>query len=385
MKKVIFIVLTTILTLCACKEKGEHFNINGHITSADDKTLYFEAMSLDGVKALDSVKLDKKGDFEFSGARPGNPEFYRLRIEGQIINISIDSTETINVEADFPTMSTDYKIEGSKECLVIREISRKQIAVQKEIDDIAQNRQLTTGTQSRLIGEAVERYKNDLKANYIIQEPWSAHAYFAIFQAFGNTLVFDPVHNAEDVRFLGAVATGWNERYNGTVRAKNLENIALRGMENTRQPKRQEIDLSQLSNVEISETGMIDIALPDIKGRTRTLSSLKGKVVILDFTAYSIPKSQDRILELRSLYQNYASRGLEIYQISVDPEEHYWKTMSESLPWICVYDQDGTASSYINLYQVKTLPSYFLIDRAGNVVARGENVPDIRKAIENLL
>ena len=133
MKKFFFIVLTTMLTLSACKEQGEHFNIDGHITSADSKTLYFEAVTLDGIQALDSVKLDDEGDFEFSGARPTNPEFFRLRIDGQIINIAIDSTETIKIEADFPTMSTDYKIEGSKECLVIREISRKQIAVQNKI------------------------------------------------------------------------------------------------------------------------------------------------------------------------------------------------------------------------------------------------------------
>lgn len=385
MKKFFFIVLTTMLTLSACKEQGEHFNIDGHITSADSKTLYFEAVTLDGIQALDSVKLDDEGDFEFSSARPTNPEFFRLRIDGQIINIAIDSTETIKIEADFPTMSTDYKIEGSKECLVIREISRKQIAVQNKINNIAQNKQLTTGTQNRLINEAIEEYKNDLKNNYIIQEPWSAHAYFAIFQAIGHMLVFDPVNNAEDVRFLGAVATGWNEHYSGTVRAKNLENITLRGMQNTKRPKRQEINLSDLPNVEVSETGLIDIALPNINGKIKTLSGLKGKVVMLDFTAYSIPKSQERILELRTLYNDYASKGFEIYQVSLDPEEHYWKTVSENLPWICVFEKDGTASSYINLYQVKTLPTYFLIDRDGNVIARSENIPDTRKAIDNLL
>lgn len=385
MKKFFFIVLTTMLTLSACKEKGEYFNIDGHITSADSKMLYFEAITLDGIQALDSAKLDDEGDFSFSGARPTNPEFFRLRIDGQIINIAIDSTETLKIEADFPTMSTDYKIEGSQECLIIREISRKQIAVQNKINNIAQNKQLTTGTQNRLINEAIEKYKNDLKNNYIIQQPWSAHAYFAIFQAIGRMLVFDPVNNAEDVRFLGAVATGWNERYSGTVRAKNLENITLRGMQNTKRPKKHEINLSDLPNVVVSETGLIDIALPNINGKIKTLTDLKGKVVMLDFTAYSIPKSQERILELRTLYNDYASKGFEIYQVSLDPEEHYWKTVSESLPWICVFEKDGTASSYINLYQVKTLPTYFLIDRNGNVIARSENIPNTRKAIESLL
>lgn len=71
----------------ACKDKKEQFEINGRIAEADGKTLYFEAVTLNGIEALDSIRLDENGDFRFHGMRPFNPEFYRLRIDRQIVNL----------------------------------------------------------------------------------------------------------------------------------------------------------------------------------------------------------------------------------------------------------------------------------------------------------
>lgn len=385
MNKIIFILFISMFCLSACKEKGEQFDVKGHITSAKDKTLYFEAMTLNGTLPIDSVKLDDKGQFEFSHKRPACPEFFRLRIERQIINIAIDSTEQIQIEAEFPTMSTNYTIKGSENSEVIREISLKQNAVQAKIDQIAQNKQITVGEQDRLIKQAVLQYKEDLKKNYIVKDPGSSYAYFAVFQTLGRMLVFDPVNDHEDVRYVAAVATAWNERYNGTERAENLYNIAIQGLKNTQTPQTVEINPENLKNIEVREAGFIDIELPDIRGHYRKLSDIQNKVIMLDFTAYSIPQSQERTLQLRTLYQKYASKGFEIYQISIDPDEHYWKTVTESLPWICVYEKEHTASDYLALYQVRNIPTYFLIDREGNVVARSENIPNIGKAIETLL
>lgn len=385
MKKIIFTLLITLFCFSACKEKGEQFNVTGHISSAKDKTLYFEAVTLNGIQPLDSVKLDGEGHFEFSNPRPANPEFFRLRIENQLINIAIDSTEQIQVKADFPTMSTAYTIEGSEECQVIREISRKQNTVQAKIDQIAQNKQITAGEQDRLIKQTVMQYKEDLKNNYIAKDPSSAYAYFAIFQELGRMLIFDPINNHEDVRYVAAVATAWNEHYNGTERAENLYNIALQGLKNTKAPQPVQINPDQLKNIEVKEAGFIDIELPDINGNHKKLSDIHHKVIMLDFMAYSLPKSQERILALRTLYQKYASKGFEIYQISIDPDEHYWKTVTETLPWICVYEKDNTSSDYLTLYQVRSIPTFFLIDRNGNIIARSENIPNIEKAIVSLL
>ena len=81
MKKMICAMAALTMLATACKDKGEQFEINGRIAEADGKTLYFEAVTLNGIEALDSTRLDEDGQFCFQGTRPFNPEFYRLRNE----------------------------------------------------------------------------------------------------------------------------------------------------------------------------------------------------------------------------------------------------------------------------------------------------------------
>lgn len=372
--------LTMLAT--ACKDKGEQFEINGRIAEADGKTLYFEAVTLNGIEALDSTRLDEDGQFCFQGTRPFNPEFYRLRIDRQIVNLSVDSTETIHVEAELPDMGTDYEVEGSGNCQTLKEINNKLIALQQSIKDITNDKALTLGEQERLVHEKINLYKNEMKIHYIMENPASAPAYFALFQTVNGSLIFNPISNPDDIKFVGAVATAWDANYPGTSRTENLHNIAIQGMKNTKRPT--PVSLEDIDPGKISAAGIIDIELPDIHGKNRKLSDIRNKVVLLDFTAYSLPSSQERIMQMRGLYDKYSSLGFDIYQVSIDPDEHYWKTACEHLPWTCVYESRGEASGYLGSYLVRRLPTYFLIDRHGDLVARDEQIDDLEKTIRLL-
>ena len=372
--------LTMLAT--ACKDKGEQFEINGRIAEADGKTLYFEAVTLNGIEALDSTRLDEDGQFCFQGTRPFNPEFYRLRIDRQIVNLSVDSTETIHVEAELPDMGTDYEVEGSGNCQTLKEINNKLIALQQTIKDIANDKALTLGEQERLVHEKINLYKNEMKMHYIMENPASAPAYFALFQTVNGSLIFNPISNPDDIKFVGAVATAWDANYPGTSRTENLHNIAIQGMKNTKRPT--PVSLEDIDPGKISAAGIIDIELPDIHGKNRKLSDIRNKVVLLDFTAYSLPSSQERIMQMRGLYDKYSSLGFDIYQVSIDHDEHYWKTACEHLPWTCVYESRGEASGYLGSYLVRRLPTYFLIDRHGDLVARDEQIDDLEKTIRLL-
>ena len=372
--------LTMLAT--ACKDKGEQFEINGRIAEADGKTLYFEAVTLNGIEALDSTRLDEDGQFCFQGTRPFNPEFYRLRIDRQIVNLSVDSTETIHVEAELPDMGTDYEVEGSGNCQTLKEINNKLIALQQSIKDITNDKALTLGEQERLVHEKINLYKNEMKMHYIMENPASAPAYFALFQTVNGSLIFNPISNPDDIKFVGAVATAWDANYPGTSRTENLHNIAIQGMKNTK--RHTPVSLEDIDPGKISAAGIIDIELPDIHGKNRKLSDIRNKVVLLDFTAYSLPSSQERIMQMRGLYDKYSSLGFDIYQVSIDPDEHYWKTACEHLPWTCVYESRGEASGYLGSYLVRRLPTYFLINRHGDLVARDEQIDDLEKTIRLL-
>ncbi len=129
----------------------------------------------------------------------------------------------------------------------------------------------------------------------------------------------------------------------------------------------------------------IDIQLQDNKGRQRSLTDLKGQVVLLDFHVFATDDSPARILLLRELYNKYHAQGLEIYQVSLDPDEHFWKQQTAALPWISVREPAGPQSQTLAVYNVQGMPSFFLIDRGNNIVGRSETINDLEQAIKALL
>lgn len=373
-------LMAAVLTSCDNKK----FHINGAVTEAKDSVLYLENMSLDGPVVVDSVKLDDKGAFSFSGKAPEAPEFYRLRIAGQIINLSVDSTETIDVKASYPSMATGYTVEGSAECATIRELALKQIDLQNRVIAVQNNPNLGYNLTRDSIDRLVEAYKEDIKRNYIYKAPMRASSYFALFQTLGNMLIFNPRENADDVKVFAAVATSWDTYHPDAVRGKNLHNIAIEGMKNVRiirnKMAAQNIDASK-----VNVSNIIDISLLDNQGNRRSLTDLKGKVVMLDFHVFGSKESTKRIMQMRELYNKYHDRGFEIYQVALNPDEHFWKTQTAALPWISVRDPEGLQSQNLAAYNVSSIPTFFLIDRNNEVKKRDAQISDIDAEINALL
>lgn len=374
-----------VLSLGSCTEKK--FNINGTITQAKDSVLYLENMSLNGPKAVDSVKLDENGNFEFKQKAPDAPEFYRLRIANQMVNLAVDSTENITVKAAYPTMSANYEVSGSEECTKIRDLAYMQLALQRQVTAIANNPALGVEAVEDSVTKVLEVYKNKVKLNYIFKEPMKAYAYYALFQTIvlgnANILIFNPRSSKDDVKVFAAVATSWDTYFPKAERGLNLHNIAIEGMKNVRIAENNARQTISADKVKVA--GVIDIALTDNHGRVRKLTDLKGKVVLLDFQAFAAEGSLKRIMMMREIYNKYHDRGFEIYQVSFDPEEHFWKTKTAALPWVSVWDENGTRSAVLAQYNVQTLPTFFLIDRNNTLQKRDAQIKDLDAEIQALL
>lgn len=366
--------------LVACNNEPS-FNVEGTVAGAADKMLYLEQTGLEGIVALDSVKLNDGGSFHFSEARPDAPDFYRLRLDNQVINFVVDSTETVKVNADANGFATAYQVEGSENNQKIKELVLLQADLQDKVNKLGRSG-LPAGIAQDSLVSLVNAYKNNVKRNYIFAEPNKAYAYFALFQELNGYMIFNPLTNKEDVKCFAAVATSLNNMYPHADRSRNLYNMVIKGMKNTRTPQVQNVDIPV---DKIKETSIIDIELKDLKGKTHHLTDLKGKVVLVDFTVYASAVSGARNLALRELYDKYASQGLEIYQISLDADEHFWKTAADNLPWICVRDPQGTYSNYISLYGVTQLPTAFLVNRNNELTLRLDEKSNMEEAIKKLL
>ena len=388
MKRIDIAVLAISILCAACQPAVDRFAVNGGITEAEGKMLYLDHVAIDRVETVDSVRLGADGSFSFSQPAPEDCfDFYQLRVENQYLNLVIDSTETVTVKASLPSMQTGYTVEGSENCAKLKEIMLRQMQFMRDLrrtyDEFTG---LETGVLRERVQELADVFKSDLANGYIYPDPGTPYAYYVLFISANGQMLFNPQADRQDARIFAAVATQMDMNHPDAIRTAHLHNLALKGMAKT-QPKSRPAseETMELFNSLVSETGLIDIELPDVRGKIRSLSSLKGSVVLLDFTAYKTEWSPNYNLSMRELYNKYASKGFQIYQVSVDNDESFWVNSAMNLPWVCVHDENSLNSQYLKMYNVTSLPAVFLIDREGNITERPDDQKSLDEKVARLL
>ncbi|CEA16401.1 hypothetical protein ING2E5B_1654 [Fermentimonas caenicola] len=380
-----FAVLTLIIgcVFVSCK-KGDIFSVEGNIQSAEGDTLYLEHRGLAGIVLLDSAILNDKGSFKFKEPAPKNPEFYQLRIRNKVVAFAVDSVESLRVTADASNLYGSFTVEDSYSNDQLRKVDDMRMKTEQEINSLEKlhtAKEIDDITFLNSLDSVLTLYKKEI-SNLILGNPSSAAAYYAVFQKINDYLIFDP-YDKKDYPMFGAVATSWNRYYPETERTTHLYNFTVNALQTRRQLEKQE-ELFQNITVE-TESGLPDISLPGVNGERIPLSSLKEKVVLLDFVVYSADFSPKHNIDLNSLYQRYNSRGFEIYQVSFDSNEHFWKTSADNLPWVTVRDPRSVSTPLLSLYNVREIPTSFIIDREGDLIGRVEDYSQLSEQLDKVL
>ena len=122
-------------------------------------------------------------------------------------------------------------------------------------------------------------------------------------------------------------------------------------------------------------------------GQPLALSSLKGKVVLLDFWASWCGPCRQYNPELVAIYKKYKDKGFEIFAVSLDKSAEKWKEAikTDQLEWLHVSDLKGWASAPAQKYQVTSIPTAILLDKEGKIIARDLKGIYLEKALDELL
>lgn len=378
MKKIFLAFL--ILGFAACN-KGTKFTIEGTIDGAAGETIYLEHTGLTASTVLDSMVIKSNGEFSFSSKRPDYPDFYKLILDKKQLHFAVDSTETIVIKSSVENFSSDYEITGSQTNSDIVQLRRSVAVIQKKATELAKAN-LPADREQRVaeLTTLIEEHKA-MARPLILKNPKSAAAYFAIFQKVNNVYIFSP-YVKEDRPYCAAVATSYHTFMPEYERSKNLYALVMDAI-NTERLQRREASLQEM--IANATAGYIDIELPDRTGKMRKLSDLKGKVVLLDFSAYEARESVQYTFALRELFNKYSTRGFEIYQVSLDRNPTLWVDATAQIPWVAVRDKNGPASVTAGTYNVTELPTYFLIDKKGDIVGRNMNIRELENAIQKEL
>ena len=367
------LLISIVGIFLSCSGKN-HFTVKGVIKDGNEKMLYLENITASKVILLDSMRLGESGSYKFKHERPTAPDFYRLRLNYQLINFVVDSAETVVINSDTLRFATNYTVEGSKESERVKTLTLLQLKTSETYNQLQKDyrsQSITADEYKEKANACIDEYKDEAK-NYIYTDPASASAYFALFQQINGLLIFDP-YNKADSKAYGAVANNWNQRYPDAPRTKHLVQLFTTALAVMRGEDAHNWDANTIDSKDY-----FDVSLLSIDDKAYRLSETgKDKVVLVDFIAYEMQESPLHNQQLARAYAKYHAKGFEIYQISLDTDEHFWKNAAVNLPWICVIDPQSVNSDIAKKYNVHNLPAGFILSRKGEIVKRVDNYAEL--------
>jgi len=373
----IAVLIMVVGLFFSCSDKNK-FTIKGTITDGNGKMLYFENVTASRVILLDSVKLSKSGSYKFKHKQPDVPDFYRLRLNYQFINFTVNSNEIIIINSDTLNFARAYTVEGSNESEHVKELTLLQLKTNETYNKILKqysSKIISTDDYLNQTKACIEEYKDEAK-KIIFLNPASASAYFALFQQVNNLLLFDP-YDKSDSKVYGAVANNWNHSYPDAPRTKHLAQLFTNSLAVIRGEQVQDFNTNTIESKDY-----LDISLSSFDNQVYRLSEIaKDKVVLIDFVSYGLEGSPLHNQNIAKVFEKYYAKGFQIYQISLDADEHTWKNSAINLPWICVADPQSINSDLVKKYNISVLPTGFIMDRKGEIVNRLEDYSNLENDI----
>ncbi len=370
MKKYIASVLV-IAAMTSCKETGVEFS--GVIDNAAGKTISLSQIDLNKTFVVDSVKINDDGTFTLNVPRSNEPTFFMAQLndgKNQITFITDSTTEHIRITANLRASNwqKSIKVEGSEETVQLNDLITRVDQLQTEFVAVASNPQMTQ-EERRIASEKFMNSINKHKAyvhKFIFENPRSFVSYFALFQTIFDMPIFDMM-TRDDLILYNTVATSLRIVYPNNARVSDLCNRVLLVRHAIAQQKRTDEIMK-----EANEVNSPDIALPDKDGKIHKLSDLKGKIVILQFWASQSEDSRKLNNQLAKLYEKYHSKGLEIFQISVDTSKLLWESALEAdnMPWYNMCDFMGGNSTAVRIYNITAVPSNYIVGRDGSLIGK---------------
>ena len=361
MNRIIFSAIALAMALSACQ--SPKVSLSGRFVGSDADMVYLEYASALEQTIIDSVKLGEDGNFALSIENvTTTPSLYYIIYNNERIPLLLQQGDNVEVSAA-GNVARNYKVEGSEESELLREFNQEYISGVIKLRGIISK--IAAGSLSdeerKALSEEYTKTYLDIKRkqmNFIVSHKQNIAAVYALHQRLPNDSYL--FNGDSDVIYYRTVAEAIEQSYPESHYLPILRSQVAR-------MSAQSSLLSQAKEVNFPE-----IKMPDMYGQEVALSSLSGKVILLHFWSVAIGNGNVINAEMKEIYNRYKEQGFEIYQVAIDTSKSDWinAIQEQQLPWISVSDMKGEASTSLGEYNVQRLPSNFLIDREGNIVAK---------------
>lgn len=353
--------------------------IDGVLEQAPSSEVIVKLLDVNKYEVLDTVAVDAFGKFSCKvDVQEGQPEFIYLYYgDRKIASLLLSEGDNVTVKAD--TMG-NYTVAGSEESEKLAQVEKDYADVASRMDALAKKLEKVSGDEAaalskQIYNEYVTYYRS--RVRYVMENSKSLTSVPVFYQVLGENLpVFGQITDA--IHFSN-ICDSLETIYPDSKYVKALRKEA--------QERQSQMELTaRLGTAE--EIGFPDITLPDTKGNKVRLSDVESKVILVQFwTATEAAQKMFNMDVLMPLYNEYHSKGLEIYQIALDPDKVNWANVvkEQKLPWISVCDGLGANSPYTILYNIGALPSTFIISDGELVDGQVVNENSLRRTVAKLL
>ncbi|WP_316803426.1 TlpA disulfide reductase family protein [Pedobacter nototheniae] len=358
--KQLSLIALIAVAFAACKPK-DSFVIDGTFQNPGaEKKVFLFGMKSSNMIAIDSTVLSEKGEFKFIRKTP-SVDFFRVSIGNHEFMLIAKNGDNIKLEADLADKTLAYKISGANEVDKLSELNGLRNNFAKQVEGIQKDFDAKVAAQPQnraaILDAMRPQYESYIKQlnNAVIKFAADNKGTLASFYAM-NTLS-PQEYEAELVKF--------SDEIKDQIKGNATVDTFVKQMQ-------------LLKTVQVGQPAPT-FTMNTADGKAINLTDYKGKYILLDFWASWCQPCRQENPNVVKVYNKFKAKNFDILGISLDTDKEAWlgAVKADGLAWQHVSELKDFNGTTVRKYQVQAIPSSFLIDPNGKIVAknlRGEEL-----------
>ena len=384
MKTLLLILFPFLLLLFACQnEEAEapldiNFHVSGKVSNAIGQTISINAPSENGNVLVASAKINSDGTFAIDGNIPGLG-YYIMKIGSEDKNsvpLALNIKDHLKINTSLETFTYSLDASGTAWSSTMNEYLTLRHEFELKMGGIANQQQKLSEEEFTLkLSESKQKIEefSRIKIKSTPESPYNIILGMELFPVNG----FEN-WNLENLSYLELMNTAYQKTYGDVPASRSVAS----------QYQQIYSGFEQYKTIENGTMDAPDFTLSTPDGNPISLSSLKGKVVLIDFWASWCGPCRKENPNLVKLYQKYKSKGFTILSVSLDDDEAAWKNAIETdgLIWPNhVSDLKGWESPMTQVYGFNSIPHTVIINKEGKINGIGLRGDKLEKKIKTIL